>query len=169
MDDFLIVKALKKGDEKAFDKLYKKYKNLVFFVIIDIVKNKLDAEEILQDVFVCIYNKINSFDGSNFKAWLLIIAKNKALDFYRTKKNNIEYDDNKLNELVYRETNCDDIYYDLKNILSYDEFMVLILSAVYDIKHKDIGAYLNKPTGTISYLYYVACKKAKEKMKEGSR
>jgi len=165
MTERLIIEGLKNGNEKAFDNMYDKYKNIVFFVIFDIVKNKTDSEDLLIETFEDAYININSFKGDSLKSWIIRIGKNKAINYYKKQKN-IEYiseedlynysqNDSKLNEL------CDD----LKKVLSYEEFTVLVLSALYDMKHREIGEYLNKPVGTISWLYQEARKKAQKFLK----
>lgn len=165
MNDNLIVKGLKLQNEKAFDEMFYKYKNLVFFVIDSIVSNRETSEELLQDSFLDAYNKIDSFkEGTNFKAWLLRIAKNKAINYYNKDRKEI-IDEDLIYSTKQEEDNVEELYHDLRQILSEDEFTVLIMSAVYDVTHKDIGAYLNKPTGTISWLYQEAKKKAKKYLK----
>ena len=71
-----IIKKLKKGDEKAFDTIYEMYVKLIYHVIFQIVKNKLDAEDLTQEVFVKMYENIQSLkDNVQFKYWFLQIAK----------------------------------------------------------------------------------------------
>ena len=165
MDEAKIVLGLKQKNEKAFNELYYKYKNTLYFIIFDYLKNRENTEEVLQDTFLDIYNKIEQFSyNKNFKAWMFQIARNNALDFYR-KKNNLVLDEDIVSSTKSYDTS-EDIYHDLRMILKEDEFTVLILSAVYDIKHKDIASYLNKPVGTISWLYQEAKKKAKSFLKE---
>ena len=160
MDDKRIVIGLQRKDEKVFELFYKQYKNLCYYVIFDIVKNEMNAEELLQDSFIDAYTKINTFDGKNFKAWFLKIAKNNALDFYR-KKNKIVLDE----ELLASEKSFDhddSLITDLRSVLNKDEFLVLMLCSLYDMKQKDIAAYMEKPEGTISWLYKEAKTKAKK-------
>jgi len=160
MDDKRIVSGLLKKDEKTFNIFYKQYKNLCYYVIYDIVKDKMNAEELLQDSFIDAYTKIKNFDGKNFKAWFLKIAKNNALDFYRKKNNLVINEEILLNEKSF--DTDDALITDLKSVLNKDEFLVLMLCSVYNMKQKDIAAYMDKPEGTISWLYKEAKRKAKE-------
>ena len=98
MTETVMIKRLKNHDEEDFDYCYENYKNLVYFQIIKLVKNRELAEELLQDTFLKMYQNIDKFDGKYFKAWLLKIANNIAISELRKKKTTIEYNDNIINE-----------------------------------------------------------------------
>lgn len=57
--DRLLVKRLQKCDESAFDEIYHKYAQLLFHIIFSISENKDDANDILQDTFMVVLEKIN--------------------------------------------------------------------------------------------------------------
>lgn len=57
------------------------YKKLVFQVCYSFVHNYMDAEDLTQETFLAAYRRIDTFDGANFKAWLLTIAANKCKNF----------------------------------------------------------------------------------------
>lgn len=70
----------------TFPDLYRSFKNLVYNLALQYVQNTEDAEEITQDVFVKIYDKLDSFKGnSDIKTWIYRITINQSLDFIRTK------------------------------------------------------------------------------------
>ena len=80
------IEDIAKGSEAALQNLYEKYASKVFSTIISYTKNKEDAEEILQDVFVSIHNTAGKFRfGSSVSTWVYRIAVNKSLDFLRKK------------------------------------------------------------------------------------
>jgi RNA polymerase sigma-70 factor (ECF subfamily) len=74
-------------DSKALEQLYDRYSPLLFTLIKKIVNDKEFAEEILSDVFVIIWKKIDRFDfkTNNVYTWLVTIARNKAIDALRRK------------------------------------------------------------------------------------
>jgi RNA polymerase sigma-70 factor (ECF subfamily) len=85
-DQFYIDRVLK-GDSNAFAPLINKYKNMIFTLVIKIVKNREDAEEVAQDSFIKAYEKLGSFEGkSKFSTWLYTIAYRNALTKVRKKK-----------------------------------------------------------------------------------
>ncbi len=70
-----------------FQQIYDEYKNSVFNLALQYVGNIQDAEEITQDVFVKIYEKLNQFrNDSNIKTWIYRITVNHSIDFLRAKK-----------------------------------------------------------------------------------
>ena len=74
------------GSEEALKQLYDLYSVKVFNTIISYTKNEEDAEELLQDVFVTIYNSAHKFRSeSSVSTWVYRIAVNKSLDFLRKK------------------------------------------------------------------------------------
>jgi RNA polymerase sigma-70 factor (ECF subfamily) len=70
-----------------FEELYNQHKNLVYNLALQYVQNTEDAEEITQDVFVSVYEKLDSFrQESKHSTWLYRITINKSLDFIKAKK-----------------------------------------------------------------------------------
>ncbi len=75
-----LVEQTRAGDEAAFEALLARHQGKVYRLALSFTKNREDAEEILQDVFLTVYRKIASFDGrSAFATWLYRIAVNTAL------------------------------------------------------------------------------------------
>ena len=85
----LLVLIYKK-DEKAFTHLYDMYSKSLFSVITVLVKNREEAEDVLQDVFVKIWKNIDSYHESKgrFYTWILNIARNTTIDKLRSKNFN---------------------------------------------------------------------------------
>ena len=85
-DQFYIDRVLN-GDSNAFAPLINRYKDLIFTLVIKIVKDREDAEEVAQDSFIKAYQKLDSFEGkSKFSTWLYTIAYRNALTKVRKKK-----------------------------------------------------------------------------------
>lgn len=80
------LKGIVNGNEDALEQLYNEYADRVFNTLLSYTKNTEDAEELLQDVFVTIYNSAISFENnSTISTWIYRVAVNKALDFLRKK------------------------------------------------------------------------------------
>ena len=87
MEDHQHIKELQNGNEKALQFLYEQYAEGIYNTILGFVKNQEDAEELLQDVFVIVYDKAVNFKfDSAVSTWMYRIAVNKSLDFLRKKK-----------------------------------------------------------------------------------
>lgn len=70
-----------------FKELFDKYNYLVYNIALQYVQNKEDAEEITQDVFVKIHEKLNTFQNhSTLKTWIYRIVINQSLDFLKAQK-----------------------------------------------------------------------------------
>lgn len=77
MDEKKILAALKKGDGIAFGALFNRYAPAIFHFSLDLTKNEDDAEEILQETFVRLWEYRNNIDVErNVKNYIISIAKN---------------------------------------------------------------------------------------------
>ena len=87
-DELLVL--IHKKDEKAFTYLYDMYSKSLFSVINVLVKNREEAEDVLQEVFVKIWKNIDSYNESKgrFYTWILNIARNTSIDKLRSKNFN---------------------------------------------------------------------------------
>ncbi len=84
INEYRIVQGLKEGDQQALRVLYDHYSDVVYNTLLSYTKNEEDAEELLQDVFVTIYETASRFrSDSKLSTWIYRIAVNKALDFLR--------------------------------------------------------------------------------------
>ena len=82
-----LVVQLQQGDESAFRKLVDEWQDMVYNTAVGIVQNPDDADDITQEVFVQVFQSIQSFKGdSKFSTWLYRITVSKALD-HEKKKN----------------------------------------------------------------------------------
>jgi RNA polymerase sigma-70 factor (ECF subfamily) len=82
-----LLKELMKKDDKSFSLLYDNYSKSLFGVIYNLIKNKEEAEDVLQEVFVKIWNNIDSYNVSKGRlyTWMLNIARNSTIDKLRSK------------------------------------------------------------------------------------
>jgi RNA polymerase sigma factor (sigma-70 family) len=70
----------------TFDEIYLEHYKMVFNLALQYVQNTEDAEEITQDVFVKIFDNLNSFKKqSSLKTWIYRMAINQSLDFIKAK------------------------------------------------------------------------------------
>jgi RNA polymerase sigma factor (sigma-70 family) len=70
-----------------FATLYEAHKNLVFNLALHYVNNIEDAEEITQDVFVKVYDRLSQFQANaQFKTWIYRITINQSIDFLKAKQ-----------------------------------------------------------------------------------
>ncbi|MFM9004659.1 MAG: RNA polymerase sigma factor, partial [Flavobacteriales bacterium] len=75
-----IIEGCIRGQRASQDTLYKKFSSLLFSICLRYAHNRMEAQDVLQEVFVKIYNNIGSynFEGS-FEGWLRRIAVNTSI------------------------------------------------------------------------------------------
>lgn len=85
-NESLLIKRSLEGNEEAFAQIVEIYKNYVFAIILNLIKDYNEVENVAQEVFLQIYISLPQYDNNNFKAWISRIAANKSIDFIRRKK-----------------------------------------------------------------------------------
>jgi len=86
-EDRELVASAKKGDNKAFEALLRKYRKSVYYMLLKMIKNPDDAEDLTQEAFAKAFNSIEKFDATYaFSTWLFRIATNNCIDFIRKKR-----------------------------------------------------------------------------------
>jgi RNA polymerase sigma-70 factor (ECF subfamily) len=79
LSDEELIKRAKKGDERAFTQLVKKYESLVYSFAFKVCRDEEKASETWQDTFVNVFRKLHQFDGrSKFTTWLYSIVTNSC-------------------------------------------------------------------------------------------
>lgn len=104
-----ILKKAAEGDVAAFEVIYKATSSFVYNLSLRVVNNREDAEEVTQEVFLIIYDKLKTFRfESSFKTWIYRITANHAINWAkkmaRHKTGIVEFDEN-LVVAVTHETN----------------------------------------------------------------
>jgi RNA polymerase sigma-70 factor (ECF subfamily) len=90
--DIDVMKRVAAYDSKALEILYDRYSPLLYTLIKKIAVEESLAEEILTEVFVIIWRRIELFDiySGNVYTWLVTLARNKAVDTVRRKNENMK-------------------------------------------------------------------------------
>ena len=85
--DLELIEGFRGGNTECFIELVERYSQKAHNLALRITRNQEDAEEILQDVFVTVYNKIDKFEGkSAFSSWLYRITVNTSFMKLRKRK-----------------------------------------------------------------------------------
>ena len=87
MSDEELLQKIVIGDEFAFNEFFERYKNRAFSLLQGICKNKFDAEEALQDVFMKVYDYASTFKGSSkVSTWFYTITYRTGLSYVKSRK-----------------------------------------------------------------------------------
>jgi len=97
--DYILVKAAVRGEEKAFADLMERYREAIYFMLLKMVNNPIDAEDLTIEAFGKAFKNIHQYTASfAFSTWLFKIATNNCIDFIRKKKGTlISFDQNEEN------------------------------------------------------------------------
>ena len=160
------VDLLVQKNKEAFEYVYQETKQLVFAIIIAIVKDKSLAEDVMQDTYIKMLSYINFYDkNKSFKNWLLTIAKNSAIDYYRKRQHYVVIDTEEQEYMLpaTEDNNCDILF--VKLVLkkfSESERQILLMHFTDGMKFKDIATVLDMPLGTVLTNYSRAIKRVKQ-------
>ena len=151
-----LVALLRQKDDGAFSYLYDHYAGALYGVVKQIVVDIEIANDVLQEAFVSIWRKIDTYDASKGRlfTWMLNIARNAAIDKTRSKafqqsQKHQPLTENEITQIPVR-PGIDD--YGLKKVLLKlkDEHRMLIdLSYYHGFTHEQIARVLNIPLGTV--------------------
>lgn len=166
MLDPKVIDALRSKDERAFEYVYDQTKRGVYAMIYSVVRSHPATEDIMQDVYMKMMTSLDQYQAkSNFNNWLLTIAKNQAIDYYRRQKKQIYVDNEDYDQLTssHAPTPDQQTQFELMiDTLNEDQRRVVLLKIVDDMKFKDIAKVLEKPLGTVLWLYREAIKTLKQ-------
>lgn len=165
------MKAFQEGDVKGFNTLYDALHRLVFYVVYGIVKDYQLAEDLLQNVFLTIYERKEDYRRrGSVKAWVLQIARNMALN-ERKKQQRVVVSEtetidalNKHQSTTMPETPLIDL---AKDMLPEDEFLIVMLYVVEGYTRREVGKLLNLSTSGVTWKLNQALERLRNMMEGG--
>lgn len=165
-----LVKQARLGTEAAFSELYDLYFQKIYKFTFYRVGHKETAEDITEEVFLKTYKSLSGLkNDSLFESWLYQIARNKVIDYYRSKKIVVAIDE--LENTLEYETNIIDIVnlgFDQKALielireLTPEQQVIIKLKFYEDLDNSTIAEILEKEEGTIRVIQHRAITKLKE-------
>ncbi|MEL7588781.1 MAG: RNA polymerase sigma-70 factor [Prolixibacteraceae bacterium] len=100
-----LVVRLRNGDMRAFDLVYEQYSHKLYSFICKILKNEAEAEEIVQEVFIKLWeSRMNLEDNKLLNSYVFTIAYNHSIDLIRKRVNSNKYLDHLKNASVLQST-----------------------------------------------------------------
>jgi len=175
-DEYYIQQTLN-GNVNDYAFLVEKYKHMVFTLTIRIVKNREEAEEVSQDVFVKAYKNLNNFKGeSKFSTWIYKIAYYASLDLLKRNKRQISSEnidvikerdlgntDDSIKHLYDKERK--QIINDALLKLSEDERVIITLYYFEELPIKEISKVVDLSEDNIKIKLFRSRKKLAELLK----
>jgi RNA polymerase sigma-70 factor (ECF subfamily) len=165
-----LIASLKSRDNRAFSHLYDNYNKALFRVIKKIIPDNEDASDVLQEVFINIYRKIDTYDGSKGRlfTWMLNISVNAAVDkarsaAYRRIKNTFSLDKLTENKIWVVASGIRDV--GIKKTLdrlSAEQNELIHLSYYQGYTQEQISVMRGIPLGTVKSRIRIALKQLKQ-------
>lgn len=154
-----LMKRVSNYDARAFEQLYNQSSGAVFGLAMSIVANKVDAEDVVQNTFITIYEKIQSYvPEGKAMAWIFTIARNHAYMIIRDKKKHAHIDLDDVHDVGEEVKILDTMYKEkltkiLLSELSIEDRQIVVMHAMSNVKHKDIAKIMNLPISTVLSKY----------------
>ena len=166
--DIVIIQKIKQGEINLYKQLIDKYQGALFVMVMNIIKHRETAEDIVQDVFLSAYIHLKTFDPAlaEFSTWLFQIARNRCFNEIKKKKEVGMSDidshpciNNPADDLIKKE-----IFAKLDNALDklpFNQIIVFILAQIQGFSLAEVCAIEEVSVGTVKSRL----SRAKEKLR----
>lgn len=159
-----LITLAKSGDQEAFTQLYNQFFVKIYTFIYFRVSHKEVAEDICEDVFIKVFHSLRKLEKQqSFESWLYQIARNKVIDYYRSKKmivpldeveNTLEYETNVV-DIIDLEVQQKVFLKALKELAS-DQQAVIKMKFLEELENDVIALALGKTEGTVRVIQHRA-------------
>jgi RNA polymerase sigma-70 factor (ECF subfamily) len=172
-----LIERLKRRDAHAMADLYDRFGRLVYSVIFAIVRDKGIAEDLLQETFLRIWNRVAAFDAERgaFGPWLLAVARNRAIDHIRSAgaridRNAFEFEERE-HPSLFIDTEREFQKMDQANViraaldrLNENHRRVIELAYYEGLSQTEMAEKLGQPLGTVKTWVRSALKKLRDEL-----
>jgi RNA polymerase sigma-70 factor, ECF subfamily len=174
-NDRQLVSRLKVGDKKAFEEIFRKYREKIYYFAIRYYNSAEDAENIVQDVFIKLWDEHEGVkEELSLNNYIYTIAKNHLFNIQRKKLNEKAYRNYLVDHLVHIPNLENElIYADLK--AKIDEIIdelpaqrkkVFIMSNMEGVSNKELASQLNLSVRTIEVHKSLALQTIRKALKK---
>ena len=159
-----LLKRIGQGDRGAFEELYDRFSGILFSTAYRVLNSQIAAEDVLQDVFIQIWEKAPLYNPARGKplTWAMMLTRNKAIDRLRSTQRR-----NRLQDSVQRDSELSEQFDDRSSFdavasvetsklvreaiekLSKDQRQAIELAFFSSMTQAEIAEHLNEPLGTI--------------------
>jgi len=180
-DDADLARRLRERDAGAMRELYDRYGRLIYSMIQRIVRNSAAAEDLVQETFLRIWNRMPAFDQERgaLGPWILTVARNRAIDYLRSTDGRMSADALDLDRLEHPAQFCDfdnralslDRARMLKEAfekLTPNQKTVIELAYYEGLSQTEMADRMQQPLGTIKTWVRSALKVLREQLTEAA-
>jgi len=168
MNEPALIRDAKRGDLDAFNRLVLEYQDMLYNTAYRVLGDPALAADATQEAFISAFNKLKSYRGGSFKAWLLRIVTNACYDELRRQKRRPQTplepltdddeemetprwlaDPNASPEEQLEKAELDHAIQNCIESLPPEFRTVVVLTEIQGLDYKEAAAALKKPLGTI--------------------
>lgn len=158
--DTEVLHAIARGDESALAALYDRYHSILLGLLLRILHSRVEAEDVLQEVFIQVWQRAASFDETRGRAftWMVTLARSRAIDRLRSLQSRQRADDASLRDAPESVSDASDDAYHAEqreiiraalNEIPEEQRRALLLAYFEGLSQSEIAARLGQPLGTI--------------------
>ncbi len=158
--DAELIRAVARGDQQAFADLYDRYSSILFGLLLRILNGRAEAEDVLQEVFIQVWQKAGDFNEDRGRAftWLVTLARSRAIDRLRSTESRDRTAHRAAREVIDWEINADDgairseesaLVRSALAEIPAEQRRTLTLAYFEGLTQSEIASRLNEPLGTV--------------------
>lgn len=174
--DCEILQRVAERDRFAFKDFYDRYSPRVFGLLLHLLRNRTDAEDVLQEAFWQVWRQADRFDSrrSSAESWVLMIARSRAVDRLRKKRETVTdtipevASDSKPDIHLARVDDAEKLSAAM-SVLSPEQREPIRLAFFEGFTHEQIARHLNIPLGTVKTRIRLGFLRLKERLTTGVR
>ncbi len=180
-DDGALARRLRARDPNVMGELYDRYGRLVYSLIFRVVRNSAAAEDLVQETFLRIWNRAQSFDQERgvLGPWILTVARNRAIDYLRSTDGRISAGAIDLDQLEhpsrFRDFEDSALSLDrarrLKNAfdkLTPNQKVVIEMAYYEGLSQTEMAERMQQPLGTVKTWVRTALKTMRDQLTEAA-
>ena len=154
------IEAVARKDAAALGSLYEELSKPVYFYAFRLCEQREVAEDVMQETFLTVWEKAETFSAKNGRAWIFTIAKNKTLDKLRDSGKRAELDEHRAESEDGLEQSLSELsFWQRLAPLSEKERDVVSLRLLSGFTLTEVAEELKIPKGTVFWTYNNAIKK----------
>ena len=178
-EDPELARRLKNRDPHAMEELYDRYGRVTYALIFRIVRNGAAAEDLVQETFLRVWNRVHAFDQEkgSLGPWVLTVARNRAIDYLRSVEGRATQSAFELEKMEQPElfTNFENDILNLDRIrilqeafkkLTPNQRIVLELAYYEGLSQTEMAERMKQPLGTVKTWVRTALKTLREQLGE---
>lgn len=164
------------SEEKKYSMLVKQHKNMVYSYALYIMKDRMEADDVAQEVLIRLWENLDKINLLAAKSWLMRTTHNLCIDYFRKRKQvyqideefaeSIEANESESNPLIITQLKmtANKIKELIKELPDHLK-SVFVLYEIEGLKYKEISKTLDLPINTVKVQLLRARKQLQEKMK----